>query len=76
MFFRYFCLDSFGYVGKQLDKKAKKYLKFVTSQTGKKTITINILPDVSKSKGNQTMRLSQLIEYYVRNIFEEKSFRE
>ena len=32
------------------------------SQTGTQKITINILPDISKSKGNQTMKFGQLIE--------------
>ena len=33
-------------------------------------ITSNIL----RSKGNQIMKLGQLIEYYMRNLFLEKSF--
>ena len=32
-------------------------------------MTIHILSNISKSKGNQTMKLGQLIEYSVRNIF-------
>ena len=38
------------------------------SQTGIKTMTIKILPNISKSKGSQTIELRQLIEYNVRNI--------
>ena len=38
------------------------------SQTGIKTMTIKILPNISESKGSQTIELSQLIEYNVRNI--------
>ena len=45
--------------------------KVMTSQYGIQTITLNILPDNSKSKGNQAMKFDQLIEYYVRNIFFE-----
>ena len=45
----------------------------MTSQTGTQTITINILPDISKSKGNQTMKFGQLIKYKVRNNFLQKS---
>ena len=41
----------------------------MTSQTGKQTIAIQILPDISRSKGNQTMVFGQLIEYSMRNIF-------
>ena len=35
---------------------------------------IHILPNISKSKGNQTMKFGQLIECNMRNIFLEKSF--
>ena len=41
----------------------------MTSQPGKQTITIHILPSISRSKGNQTMKFGQLIEYKIRNIF-------
>ena len=34
----------------------------MTSQTGTQTITIKILLDISKSKGNQTMKFGQLTE--------------
>ena len=47
--------------------------KFTTSQPGKQTIAIHILPDISRSKGNQAMKFGQLIEYNTRNIFLEKS---
>ena len=45
----------------------------MTSQTGKQTIAINILPDISKSKGTQIMEFGLLVEYNVRNIFLQKS---
>ena len=45
------------------------------SQTGKQTIRTHILPNISRSKGNQTMKFGQLIEYNVRNIFLYKSCR-
>ena len=48
--------------------------KFMTSQIGKKTIAITILPNISRSKGNQTIKLGQLIEYNMRNNFLEKSY--
>ena len=38
------------------------------------TITIHILPNISRSKGNQTMKLGQVIEYN-RNIFLQGSCR-
>ena len=44
------------------------------SQTGQQTIVIHILPNISRSKGNQTMKYGQLIEYNTRNIFIETSY--
>ena len=35
----------------------------MTSQPGYQTITINILFNFSRSKGNQTMKFGQLIEH-------------
>ena len=47
-------------------------LKFMVSQLEKQTIAIHILPNISRRKGNQTMKFGQLIEYNTRNIFLEK----
>ena len=47
----------------------------MTSQPGLQTFTINILPNISRSKENQTMKLSQVIERNKRNIFLQKSSR-
>ena len=44
------------------------------SQPGKRTIAIHILPNISRSKGNQTLKFGQLTEYNMRNIFLEKSY--
>ena len=41
----------------------------MTSQPGLQTIAIHILPNISQSKGNQTMKFGQLIGYNKRNIF-------
>ena len=46
----------------------------MTSQPGKQAIAINILPNISRSKGNQTTKFSLLIEFIMRNIFLEKSY--
>ena len=46
----------------------------MTSQPGQQTIVIRILPSISRSKGNPTMKFGQLIEYNLRNIFLEKSY--
>ena len=40
----------------------------MTSQTGQQISTINILPNTSRSKDNQTIKFGQLIEYNMRNI--------
>ena len=48
--------------------------KFMTSQTGKHTITIQILHNISKSKGHEEMKFGQLIEFKMTNIFLEKSY--
>ena len=41
----------------------------MTAQPGLQTITIHILPNISQSKGNQKMKLGQLIEYRKINTF-------
>ena len=47
----------------------------MTSQTGKQTIAIYIFTNISRSKGNQAMKIGQLIEYNMRNIFLKNSYR-
>ena len=47
----------------------------MTSQPGLQTIAIKILPNISQSRGNQTMKFGQLIEYNKRNIILQKSCR-
>ena len=46
----------------------------MTSQHGKQTLVIHILPNILRSKGNQAIKFGQLIEYNMRNIFLEKSY--
>ena len=41
----------------------------MASQPGLQTIAIHILPNISQSKGNQTMKFGQFIEYKKINIF-------
>ena len=40
----------------------------MASQHGTQTNTIHILPNISRSKGNQAMNFCQLIEYNMRKI--------
>ena len=39
------------------------------SQTEKQIITIHLLPNISRSKDNQTIKFGQLIEYNMRTVF-------
>ena len=47
----------------------------MTSQPGLQTIAIHILPNISQSKGDQTMKFGQSIEFTKRNIFLQKLSR-
>ena len=47
----------------------------MTSEPGLQAIAIHILPNISQSKGNQTMKFDQLIEYNKINIFPKKLCR-
>ena len=44
----------------------------MTSQAGKQAVGIHVLPNVSRSKGNQTMKLGQLVKCNMGNILLEK----
>ena len=48
-------------------------MNFMNSKTVKQIITIHIRLNISRSKGNQTMKSAQFIEYNMRNIFLEIS---
>ena len=41
------------------------------SHTGQQIITINILFNIPRSKGNQTIKFAEVTEYKMRNIFEK-----
>ena len=41
----------------------------MTSSPGYQTVTVDILPNISPSKGNPTMKFGQLLEHNKRNIF-------
>ena len=47
----------------------------MTSHTGKQVIVIHILPNISRTKGNQAIKFSYLIAYKVRNMLLQKSWR-
>ena len=48
----------------------------MASQPGKQTIAIHILSNILRSKGKQSMKIGQLVEDNMNNIFLEKSFTE
>ena len=58
-----------------LIRKVRLISKFMMSQLGKQTIAIHILPNISRSEGNQTLKFDQLKEYNRRNIFFENHKR-
>ena len=57
-----------------LIRKIRLTPKFMMSQPGLQTIAIHILPNISQSKCNQTMKFGQLIEYNKRNVFLQKLY--
>ena len=54
---------------KHLIRKIRLTSKLITSQPGKETLVIHILPNVSRSKDNQTMKFGRLIEYNIKKYF-------
>ena len=46
----------------------------MTSKPGEQTIAVHILPNISRSKDIQAMKLDQLIEYIKENIFFFKNY--
>ena len=57
-----------------LIKKLWSSSKFMTPQNGQQIIIIQILANISSNKDNQRMKLGQLIEYNMKNIFLQKSY--
>ena len=43
----------------------------MASQPGKQAIAVHIVPNISRSQGNQAMKFGQLIVYNMKNIFLE-----
>ena len=56
-----------------LNKKIRLTLKFMTSDPGKLQYTY--CPNISRNKGNYTMRFGQLLKYNMRNSFLKKSYK-
>ena len=58
-----------------LIRKTRLISKLMISQFDLQTITLDILPSMSRSKGNETMKFGQVTEYNKRNIFVQKLWR-
>ena len=69
-----FCLEFLVMYQNGITKKIRLISNFMTSQPGQQTIVMHILPNIARSKGNQTMKFSQLTECNMRNIFLEQSY--
>ena len=46
----------------------------MSSEPRKQAIAIQILSNISRSKGNQALKFGQLIDYNMRNIYLKKSY--
>ena len=77
LFSRYlnFCLDFLVMKKKRLDWKDKINFKTYDVTTWSTNNYNTQSTNISRSKGNQTMKFGQVIEYNKRNIFLQKSFR-
>ena len=63
-----------------LIRKINLTSKFMTSQPGLKTVAIHILPNISQSKDNQSIKFGQLIEckrdvFFFKNCVENEAGR-
>ena len=69
----YVFVTTFWYCRKTgLIREIRLTSKFMTSQPGLQATAVHILPNISQSKGNQSIKFGQLIEYNKRNIFFQK----
>ena len=63
--------------GNSLTRKLRLISKLLTSQPAKQTITICILPNISRSKDNQALRFGQLIKctslFFKKALYEVKA---
>ena len=71
MFSRYWLV---GPVWKQIDQKDKVAWKLLMSKTGKQGIAIHRFLNISRSKGNQTVKFVNLLEHNMRKFSLEKSY--
>ena len=68
-----FCLDFLVMYRNGLIKKIRLILNLMTLQPRSQTILIHIPPNISRSKGNQTMKFGQLIKHKSKLLDEIKN---
>ena len=69
MRYLHFCPDFMVMLKNGLIRKLWLISKLMLSQKGQQIIAIQILPNISSSKGNQAIKLGQLIKHNIRNFF-------
>ena len=69
-----FCLDILVTYKNGFIRKIRSISKFMTSQPGKQTIAVHMLPNIAGSKSNRKIKFGQLIENNMRKSFLEKSY--
>ena len=68
------CLDYMVIWQNGLIGEIRLISNFIASQPSSEIIVIHTLQNISRSKGNETMKFGQLIEYNMRDIFLEKLY--
>ena len=68
------CLGFLVKQKKSLHREIVLISKFMSSEPRKQAIAIQILSNISRSKGNQALKFGQLIDYNMRNIYLKKSY--
>ena len=51
-----------------LIRRLRLVSKFMMPETGQQIVAIHILPNISRSRDTQTMKIDQLIEYNMRKV--------
>ena len=49
--------------------------KYMMSQSGQQAIIVHIFPNILQSKGKQTLKIGQLIQYNKKHLFSQKPCR-
>ena len=64
----FFCLDFLVMWKSESNRTVRLISNFMTSRTGEQTIVVHILLNISRNKGNETMKFGLLIEtFFLKN---------